>query len=456
MQQTILPMKFNTLAVQQSNAAKPFKFFKAFLFASPFFFASCQKIHDHLPGNKTDGEVVYVETNDFSNNNNALLAYVNTGDGNLTPLPGSPFLTNGEGVGNLEQKLGPEDSDTQLKLTSDGKFMLAINPGTNTIAVFAVGIDGLLTPVAGSPFPSGGETPSSIDIKGKYVYVVNKSDDYAHPITIAPNYTTFTIDNNGKLTPVTGSTVETTPGSSPTQALVSYDGKFLFGADWLSFMLMPPVGTLRSFTINNGLLTPVAGTPYFLPDMAGGALGLWQHPKANVLYVGFAAVDKIGVYNINPASGALTYQTAVDAGLAICWIRVNKKGDRMYVLNTGENSVGVYNTSNPQSPVFLSKLTLKYSGPTYTIPDGPTLTTSEVFSLNFAPNEKYLYVVSQYTNTDFTLGNYNYLHALAVDGDGMLSEASEPVALPVPSTLRPQGLAVKEVKLNKIDPNIKN
>ena len=117
------------------------------LLAFPFFIASCKKIHDHFPGNQTNAEVVYVETNDFTNHNNAVLAYVNIGDGNLLPLPGSPFLTAGEGVGNTMQKLGPEDSDTQLKITADGKFLLAINPGTNTIAVFLINADGTLSAV---------------------------------------------------------------------------------------------------------------------------------------------------------------------------------------------------------------------------------------------------------------------------------------------------------------------
>ena len=285
--------------------------------------------------------------------------------------------------------------------------------------------------------------------------MVNKSDDYAHPVTKAPNYTTFTIDNYGKLSPVAGSTIEITVGSSPTQALVSNNGKFLFGADFLGFMLMPPTGTLRSLAISNGKLSPVAGTPIQLPAEDGGALGLWQHPKANILYVGFPVSAKFGVYNINADNGSLTYQTSVAAGAAACWLRTNKKGDRLYVLNTAENSVGVYNTSNPAYPQFLSKLTLKYSGPVYTNAAGNLFPTSQDFSINFSPNEKYLYVVSQYTNPDFTVGNFNYLHALGVDKEGMLSETAEPVQLPVSSMLRPQGVEVKEVKLKMYD-DVKN
>ncbi len=439
------------LVPQQSGAFAKGKMQRtgALLLALPLFFTACQKIHDHLPGNRTNAEVIYVETNDFANNNNAVMAYVNTGDGNLVPLPGSPFLTNGEGVGNLGQALGPEDSDTQLKISSDGKFLLAINPGTNTIAVFAIGDDGSLVPVEGSPFPSGGQTPSSIDIRGKYVYVVNKSDDYSHTITEAPNYTTFTINGNGMLTPVAGSTVTTTVGSSPAQALVSNDGKYLFGADFLGFTLMPPVGTLRSFNINAGKLSPLAGTPYALPGTYGGALGLWQNPKANVLYVGFPAANKVGVYNIG-GDGSLSFQSAVDGGAAACWIRTNKKGDRMYVLNSGENTVGIYDISSASSPVLLNKFLLKYSGPTYLSGMGSPLTTSEDFSLNLSADEKYLYVVCQHTNVDFSIGNFNYLHSLSVGSDGSLSEDAEPVQLPVPAMLRPQGVAVKEIKIEKM------
>ena len=444
-----------TKLFQQAELAGKISFLKAVLFASPLLLASCQKVNGHLPGNKIDADVVYVETNDFSNQNNALLAYINTGDGNLLPLPGGPFYTNGEGVGNLMQKLGPEDSDSQLKITSDGKFLLAINPGTNTIAVFEISADGLLTPVPGSPFPSGGQTPSSIDIRGKYVFVVNKSTDFSHPITQAPNYTTFTIDNNGKLMPVAGSTFTTTVGSSPAQALISNDGRFLFGADFLGFTLMPPVGTLRSFKIDKGTLSPVAGTPYAVPAGDGGALGLWQNPNSSTLYVGFPAAAKVGVYNINGSTGELSFQTAVNAGAAACWIRTNKKGDRLYVLNSAENTVGIYNTTVPSSPVLLGKLTLKYSGPLYAAGNGAMFTTSQAFSLNFSSNGKFLYVVSQYTNPDFTVGNFNYLHALSVDEDGMLSETIQPAQLPVPATQRPQGVAVKEIKISKWSNDVK-
>lgn len=390
-------------------------------------------------------EIVYVESNNFMDNQNSILAYEHTQSGTFVPITGSPFLTSGAGVANPHQDLGPDDSDTQLKMSEDGKFLFAVNSGSNTIAVFSIQNDGSLTAVPGSPFPSGGQTPVSIDVKGQYVYVVNKSDDPIHPITQNPNYVVFTVDAAGKLTLISSSKIETTPGSSPAQALVSKDGKFLFGADFLGFKLTPLVGTLRSFTINSsGLITPVPGTPQYIPGM-GGALGLWQHPSSNTLYVGFPLQGKFAIYNINSTSGSLNFISTVDAGPAACWIRTSKSGNRLYVLNSGENSISMYNSSSPQAPTSLGKIMLKNSGPIY-MAMGLPFTTSEGFAFEFSASEKNLYVVSQHTNPDFNIGNYNYLHALTVADDGTLSEPNGPLQLPVTSNIRPQGVVVYNTK----------
>lgn len=402
----------------------------------------CRKGNDH--GSKK-ADVIYLETNDYHDGQNAILAYRNASDGMLTPLPGSPFATHGAGVANPKQVLGPDDSDTQLQLSEDGQFLLAVNSGSNSIAVFHIQRDGSLMPVAGSPFPSGGQTPVSIDVKGKYVFVVNKSDDPLHPATVKPNYATFLIDNDGKLTQIPTDILETAAGSSPAQALVSKNGKFLFGVDFLGFMLTPPQGTLRSFTIGaGGKISPVGGTPYTIPGM-GGALGLWEHPGADVLYVGFPLQAKVGVYKVDQSSGALTYQSNLPAGPAACWIRTTRSGHYLYVLNSGENTISLYDATNAESPSVKGKITLKQSGPIY-MAMGLPFTTSEDFSLAFSPDEKYMYVISQHTNPDLTVGNYNYFHLLPVAADGNLSEPGEPLQLPVDASVRPQGLAVVKVE----------
>jgi len=397
-----------------------------------------------MDDNPKQYDVVYMQTNDFRDNQNAVLAYRDNGNGELMPLAGSPFYTKGSGVGNPEQIIGPLDSDYELRITQDKKFLLTVNSGSNTIAVFSIKSNGSLEHVPGSPFASGGQTPVSIDVAENYVFVVNKSQDPLHVTKQAPNYAAFIMNDQGALTPVPGGLYETTPGTSPGMALISRDKKFLFGYDFLGFMLNPPVGTLRSFNLYEPN-PAVPGTPYFVPGNAegkNGALGLWQHPKDDILYVGFPLLKQVGIYGVNPSSGALSFKSAVPAGAAACWIRTNKSGNRMYVLNSGDNTVQVYNTSNSSSPVVMQVLELKQSGPVYMIPGVGDFKTSEPFSLALSTSEKFLYIVNQHTNKDFSIGNFNYLHLLKVSDDGMLTEVSEPLQLPVPNTVRPKGSAV--------------
>jgi 6-phosphogluconolactonase (cycloisomerase 2 family) len=405
----------------------------SYLMLVALLFVACDKDDD----NNTSGDVVYFQTNNHNGNQNAILAYRLKSDGQLEQLSGSPFPTGGSGVGNPMQILGPNDSDTEVKISEDGKFLLAVNSGSNNISVFRIESDGRLTAVAGSPFSSGGETPVSIDMKDQYVYVVNKSQNPINPTTTAPNYTTLTIDADGKLTSVPNSKVETTPGSSPAQALLSNDEKFVFGADFLGFQV--GAGTLRSFMVaDNGSLT--AGSPQAIPGI-GGALGLWQHPSSDVLYVGFPLQAKLGVYSINNSTGALTFTTSVDAGPAACWVRTTRNGNRTYVLNSAENTISTYNTTTASAPVGLGKLTLKNSGPIY-MAMGMPFTTSEPFSFEISTNQDYLVVVNQHTNPDFSIGNFNFLHVVKIGSDGTLSEPSEPIQIPIPNTVRPKGVVI--------------
>lgn len=384
-------------------------------------------------------EIMYVQTNDFHPGANAVLAYRHTGDGKMMPLPGSPFKTGGTGNDNTVQELGPADSDQELFMTDNKKFLLAVNSGSNDITVFRVAKDGSLAPVSGSPFSSGGEVPVSLCVSGKYVYVVNKSQDPKNPTMTKPNYVTMMMDDDGRLTLMPNAKFETMMGVSPAQALLSENKKMLFGADFLGFMQKPPVGTLRSFMVHDGMLKPVPGTPMTIPEK-GGALGLWQHPKADVLYVGFPLAGKVGVYGIGK-DGKLMYKTSVMAGPAACWLRTNRKGTHLYSLNSGENSISAYNTSDAMMPKSINKLMLKEAGPKYEVMGMP-MVTSQDFAFALSGDERFMYVVCQHTNKDFSVGNYNYLHVVNVADDGRISEPGEPMQLPVSAMQRPKGCVV--------------
>lgn len=437
------------LVTQSVSSAPRRRFLSSALIACGFalLFSSCdlveKTIGDAIGGKEptVSGEIIYVQNNVPVAGQNAILAYVRGNDGKLTQLSGSPFLTKGKGVGNPEQILGPNDSDNPIIISADRKYLFATNSGSNTIAVFKIYQDGSLVHVPGSPFPSGGINPVSVGLYDSKLYVVNKNQDPAQPNDGKPNYTVFKIEGSGALTPIPESTVEVVKGGSPSFAYVPGGKSLLFGADFLAFQAEPPVGTLRAFSIkSDGTLKNAPGSPQAIPGM-GGALGLEAHPFENILYVGFPMQAKVGVYRYNTSSGELTFKRTTDAGAAACWIRVNRKGNRFYTLNTAENTVSVHDATDAESPVEIQKFEMKLSGPLFDAGGGMMFTSSQPFYEELSLDEKYLYVVNQHANPDFS-SNYNYFHVLKIDAEGKLSEPGEPMQLPVSASTRPQGVAV--------------
>ena len=368
--------------------------------------------------------VVYVESNDPAGN--AIFAFARGHDGALTPLPGSPYPAGGLGI-TPTFDLGPFDSDQEVIVNPSGTLLFAVNGGSDSIAVFRIAADGTLRPVPGSPFPSGGSNPVSVGLAGDVLCVVNKDQDPDHPGQSLPNYTSFRVTPRGRLVPVPRSTVTVDAGSSPSQALTAPDGDLLFGADFMG-------GLLRSFRIApSGRLRPRAAVPLPPAEFAGTGqppfpLGLALHPEEPLLYVGFVTINRLGVYRYNDAGDLRFLRTVPNSGQALCWVRVNADGTRLYTTNTGDRSVSVYDISlDPAEPVEIQQVTLRGQGNT--------------FQLELDSTGRFLHVVTQQAapSEDVTA---NALHVLRVGDDGRLAEVpSSPTVLPVPNRTRPQGVA---------------
>lgn len=369
-------------------------------------------------------DVVYVESNEPSGN--AILAYSRDHKGRLTPLPGSPFPAGGLGI-TPTFALGPFDSDQNLIVDPSHTFLFAVNGGSDTVAVFRIAPDGSLSHVHGSPFPSGGTNPVSVGLSEDILTVVNKDMDPGRPDQSLPNYATFRVNPHGKLTPVPHSTFFVDKNASPTQAQTSPDGDLIFGADFFG-------GLLRSFQLGeDGHLSPVAALPlppsaFPDPTTPRFPLGLTVHPTRPLLYVGFVTANKVGVYRYNRA-GELGFLRAVaDSGKAPCWLIVNRDGTRLYVSNTADPSVSVYDIGrNPSDPVEIQKVNLRSTG--------------SCFQFALDPSGRFLHVVTQQA-ADTQDVTANAINVLSVGHDGKLTEVpSSPTRLPVHNLTRPQGVA---------------
>ncbi len=359
------------------------------------------------------GNYVYINSNlGRPNGMNSVVAFKNDGFGNLSQVPGSPFLTQGSGVFDPHGILNPTDADQQVLVNPQGTFLYAVNSHSNTIAVFSIRSNGALTPVPGSPFASGGLDPVSIglDLNRGLMTVVNRDGDPTQSMRgTVPNYTTFIVGGNGALTP-TRNLVPLVPLSRPEQAVMDQADNVMFGVQYeTSDIVSYQVGATGALTPVTQLGPPVAGAQ---------PLGAVLNPSQRVFYVSFPVAALIGIYTYDP-SGALTFVQTIPALGGNCWMAINGSGTRLYVADSGIASVSVYDTTVGTSPVLLQTVALR----------------NAVRALNMAldPTGNFLYVLD--------VLNIQQLHTLQILADGTLQENGNPVTLPVPKGAAPVGVA---------------
>ena len=136
-----------------------------------------------------------------------------------------------------------------LQITGDGRYLLAVDAGSNQISVLRIKPHGELQPVGGGPVGSGGIEPVSIAVHSDLVYVANAGNG-------GSNYTGFTLNAGGHLRPISNSTIALPDGSQPGDVLFNGDGDRLVGVR---------VGTslIDSFSVGeNGRLTAAPGSPF--------------------------------------------------------------------------------------------------------------------------------------------------------------------------------------------------
>jgi hypothetical protein len=400
---------------------------------------SCSKLNEYSGSGKGVPDILYIQTNNSEKGQNAILAYKSYNDGRPELMQESPFYTGGTGIPS-SQNAGSFNSDKEVIISNDKRFLLTVNSGDNTISVFTINSNGTLTLVPGAPFSSNGETPVSLTQWQQYIIVLNKSNDPVQPSSSAPNYTVFTLGGNGSLTPV--SKMEVREGISPGQVLASHTGPFVYGANVWGFNYTPPAERLDLFSIGtDGVLKTGPDTPAIDPQK-GSALGLCENWQQHVLYVAFPMEGRFSYYDMNTTTGALTHAGDIDAGRGCSRFCTDNGNDRLFTTNTTENSISMFDISNAREPRKSGELALKQCGPVYNTLYYGSSTSSACVSLAISSNDQLLYIVSQHANPDLSIGNYNYLHVLHIGSGSGLQESDKPVQLPVPNNFVPRGLAV--------------
>jgi 6-phosphogluconolactonase len=323
---------------------------------------------------------------------NALVVYDRAAHGSLA-LAGS-VSAGGLGTG------GGLASQGAVTLTDHGHTVLAVNPGSNSVAAFAVRHDG---PELLDTAPSGGIRPVSVAAHKHLVYVLNKNN--AALATVSG----FTLDKDG-LTPIAGSTRFLHSGATDAgQVRFSRDGRTLVvtgrSTNRIDTFLVGRDGTLsdlKTFEVAPG------ATPF----------GFDFDNKGHLL---------VSLAGVGGSSGAASYDLAGDGSIATitapietgqraaCWLVASKDGRYAFVANAASSSVSTFAVSPAGELTFLRAATI----------DGMT-----ALDLAQSHDGRYLYVLAAGTHGIVTF---------AIGNDGTLTHLNTQAGVPVAAA----GIAVR-------------
>jgi 6-phosphogluconolactonase len=312
------------------------------------------------------GVVGHVYVNDNTRGVNTIGAFDRHADGTLTPMPGSPFVAGGVGTG---MGLASQGS---LQRSSDGRYLLAVDAGSDEISVLRIKSGGSLRRV-GRPVHSNGANPVSIAVHGRLVYVANAGTSSS---TGETNYTGFTLSRGGHLRSLAGSTVTLPDGSQPGDVLFSPDGRKLVGTRVATSLI-------DSFTVDrDGRLTGAPGSPFAAQGL--GPFGSEFRPtNAAQLYVSNA-------HNVGPGTGTVSaFAVGSDGALtsigaspfpnnqtAPCWVEISRDGRYLFAVNTASGSISSYSIEAGGSLRLLENTPVRAAGnpeDARLSPDGTTL-----------------------------------------------------------------------------------
>jgi 6-phosphogluconolactonase len=262
------------------------------------------------------GNFVYVNNNVFGGPN-TVSAYSVGADCSLTPVPGSPFPTGGTAAA------AGAGGANQAEVC--GNNLYVGNSLSNTITVFAINpATGALSPV-GSPVPVAGDEVPFSDMNfscspdGRFLYVVRSGSGL---------FMVYRRAADGSLTFVT---FAFPGGFSPSDIEVSPNGAFLLVSTSESRKVVP-------FTINQTDGRPTMGTPV---QIAQGPHEIEMNCDSTLAFVG--SFDGVYVFSLGPG-GALTLVPGspfVSSGERHFDIQLSPDGRFLFVSHDLSNTISV-------------------------------------------------------------------------------------------------------------------
>jgi hypothetical protein len=277
---------------------------------------------------------VYTQTNSPSGND--VVVFDRAADGTLTKREAVSTGGNGspQDVG-----CGPcpiLDSQTAVVVSKNGKFVFAVNAGSDTVSSFKESNGGL---VLVDQEPSGGDMPESLALHGDLLYVLNV--DTANSNGTTGNIYGLRVGSDGTLSPIGSSQplAHAAPGFATARAIdFNPSGKVIVVTELVGGLLTGgPPGAINTFVVGaDGKAGPAVSYTSTGTFPFGFAFDNKDHLiVTNILDPSGTAIGSVTSYRLSDAGVLTPINTVSSGGVLPCWVVVTNDGRYSYVVNTG-------------------------------------------------------------------------------------------------------------------------
>lgn len=260
--------------------------------------------HGHVP------TTTYTQTNAASGNE--ILAY-RQANGSLTQV--ASYDTGGAGSGN---GLG-----SQGAVTISGRWLLAVNAGSDSLTLFRVGPHGTLQ--LADVEPTGGDLPVSVTVRGNVVYVLNAGDSTVSGFRI-----------RGRELVAIRHSLQSLPGNGGAQISFDRTGRRLVVSE-------KATNTIDVLPVRLGVAGAAVSNPSSGETPFGFAIDRRNHIVVSNAAGGADGASSLSSYRftgratITPVSEAVgTTQTAA------CWVELSADGRYAFTTNAGSGTISSY------------------------------------------------------------------------------------------------------------------
>jgi 6-phosphogluconolactonase len=327
---------------------------------------------------------VYVMTNAASGN--TVIVYHRAENGSLMQMQEVSTGGLGSGAGVLPPPLppnpGPDPLQSQdaMALTSDGRFLLVVNAGSNEISVFVVTNSGLQLVGKTS---SGGTFPVSIAQHRDIVYVLNEGESPDHSVGGTATIAGFRLGPHGELLPIANSTRVIGADTGTSDILFNPSGDTLVVTEMFTNRIdMFPIAS-DGTPGNKTTITSNHPTPFGAAFRDDNILAVTEIDvvQVNGRRQGVPNASSMSSYKLMRDGSLQTVSNAVPSHrTGSCWVRFSRDGRFAYTADTGSGTISIFAASSQGE---LSLKGIVSSGGAFSAP----------LDLDITPDGKFLYVV---------------------------------------------------------------